>query len=122
MLLPNLHRTLTKICLSSIVLSIFAIAILGVLALLFNANHHSMMSSTDDPVDGHVVAKNCLGAIAVYGVRIGAVLFAHAVYMKVMGGKKKVEKDKQIINEDGREVVYEGEAGIALQGGEVVKG
>lgn len=80
------------------------------------------MSGTEDPVDGHVVAKNCLGAIAVYGVRIGAVLFAHFCYMRVMGGKKKVQRDRQVINEDGREVVYEGEKGIALQGGEVVKG
>lgn len=78
-----------------------------------------MMSSTDDPADGHTVAKTCLGAISVYGVRFGMVLFAHFCYIRVMGGKRKLAKDKQVLK-DG--TTYEGEAGIALQGGEVVKG
>ena len=78
-----------------------------------------MMSSTEDPADGHTVAKTCLGAISVYGVRIAIVLSCHMVYMRVMGGKSKLAKDRQVLK-DG--TVYEGEKGIALHGGEVVKG
>ena len=82
-----------------------------------------MMSSTEDPADGHTVAKTCLGAISVYGVRIAIVLGCHMVYMRVMGGRQKLARDKQIIiDARGEKTEYDGEAGIALQGGEVVKG
>lgn len=78
-----------------------------------------MMSSTDDPADGHTVAKTCLGAISVYGVRIAIVLGCHMIYMRVMGGRQKLARNTQVLK-DGS--VYEGEAGIALQGGQVNKG
>lgn len=82
-----------------------------------------MMSSTEDPADGHTVAKTCLGAISVYGVRIAIVLGCHMVYMRVMGGQEKLKKTRQVIVDmKGEKQEYDGEAGIALQGGEVVKG
>ena len=82
-----------------------------------------MMSSTEDPADGHTVAKTCLGAISVYGVRIAIVLGCHMIYMRVLGGREKLKKTKHtVIGTKGEMQEYDGEAGIALQGGEVVKG
>jgi hypothetical protein len=61
--LPSLPLPLTT---HSIVISIFAIVILGVLAILFATDHHSMMDSGEDPENGKTVAATCLGAILVY--------------------------------------------------------
>lgn len=47
--------------------------ILSVLGALFNANHHSLMDSNDDPEDGTVVAGTAFAAVGVYGV--GALFF-----------------------------------------------
>jgi hypothetical protein len=52
----------------SIVISVFAIVILSVLGALFNASHHSLMDSNDDPKDGPVVAGTAFAAVGVYGV------------------------------------------------------
>ncbi|ELR07821.1 hypothetical protein VC83_01073 [Pseudogymnoascus destructans] len=52
---------------SCIVISVFAIVILSVLGALFNANHHSLMDSNDDPEDGTVVAGTAFAAVGVYG-------------------------------------------------------
>ncbi|KFZ11502.1 hypothetical protein V501_04732 [Pseudogymnoascus sp. VKM F-4519 (FW-2642)] len=54
---------------SCIVISVFAIVILSVLGALFNANHHSLMDSNDDPEDGTVVAGTAFAAVGVYGDR-----------------------------------------------------
>ncbi|KFX94628.1 hypothetical protein O988_05586 [Pseudogymnoascus sp. VKM F-3808] len=52
---------------SCIVISVFAIVILSVLGALFNASHHSLMDSNDDPKDGPVVAGTAFAAVGVYG-------------------------------------------------------
>ena len=99
----------------SIVISIFAIVILGVLSLLFSSSHHSVMDSTEDPADGSVVAKTALGAIGVYGVRFLFVIAIHQLFFK------------RILKGRGKDVAkgygeYNGERGIALGGGEVREG
>lgn len=55
-----------------IVISVFAIVILSVLGALFNANHHGLMDSTDDPESGSVVAGTAFAAVGVYGVCVAA--------------------------------------------------
>ncbi len=78
-----------------------------------------MMSGSEDPKDGKAVAGTAFGAILVYGVRFSLVLVCHWVYMSVMGGRRKVKEDRQKLD-DG--AAYDGEKGIALQGGEVKRG
>jgi len=51
---------------SCVVLSVFAIVILGVLALLFRANHHELVGGTDDPENGPEVAGTLFVAVLVY--------------------------------------------------------
>jgi hypothetical protein len=51
--------------------------ILSVLGALFNANHHSLMDSNDDPEDGTVVAGTAFAAVGVYGV--GALFYSPSV-------------------------------------------
>ncbi|KAH6671294.1 hypothetical protein B0J14DRAFT_656273 [Halenospora varia] len=51
---------------SCIVISCFAIVILSIIGALFKANHHSMMGSTEDPVDGAAVAGTVFSAVIVY--------------------------------------------------------
>jgi hypothetical protein len=38
------------------------------MAILFNANAEALMGSTEDPPDGGVVAKTCIGAVIIYAV------------------------------------------------------
>ena len=38
------------------------------MALLFARNAEALMGTVDDPPDGGVVARTCLGAVAVYAV------------------------------------------------------
>ncbi|KFY68191.1 hypothetical protein V498_10726 [Pseudogymnoascus sp. VKM F-4517 (FW-2822)] len=60
---------------SCIIISVFAIVILSVLGALFNASHHSLMDSNDDPKDGTVVAATAFGAVGVYGVVLPCLLW-----------------------------------------------
>ena len=48
--------------------------ILSVLGALFNASHHSLMDSNNDPESGPVVAGTAFAAVGVYGV--GALFFS----------------------------------------------
>jgi ribonuclease kappa len=43
--------------------------ILGVLAILFNSNHHELVGSEEDPENGPAVAGTIFTAILVYAVR-----------------------------------------------------
>ncbi|KAI6250531.1 hypothetical protein HI914_01884 [Erysiphe necator] len=53
---------------SCIVVSIFAIVILSVIGLLFKSNHHSLMGSVNDPIDGAATARTVFSAVIVYAV------------------------------------------------------
>ncbi|RKF54790.1 Uncharacterized protein OnM2_094005 [Erysiphe neolycopersici] len=53
---------------SCIVVSIFAIVILSIIGLLFKSNHHALMGSVNDPVDGAVTARTVFSAVIVYAV------------------------------------------------------
>lgn len=50
------------------ILSVFAVIILSVIALLFKTNSESMMGSVNDPEDGAAVARTVFGAVIVYGL------------------------------------------------------
>ncbi len=50
------------------VISVFAIIILSVLGLLFNANHHELVGGVDDPKNGPEVAGTIFVAVLVYTV------------------------------------------------------
>jgi len=52
----------------SVVISVFAILILGTLGLLFRANHHSLVGGTEDPENGPEVAGTIFIAVLVYAV------------------------------------------------------
>lgn len=52
----------------STVISAFAIIILGILGLLFNAEHPELVGSIDDPEDGHQVAATVFIAVMIYAV------------------------------------------------------
>jgi hypothetical protein len=54
--------------LSSTVISAFAILILGILGLLFNAEHPEMVGGVEDPADGHEVAATIFIAVMIYAV------------------------------------------------------
>lgn len=54
---------------NSTVISIFAIVILGVLGLLFNAEHHELVGDTKDPKNGPAVAQTIFVTVLVYVVR-----------------------------------------------------
>lgn len=64
------HVALTLYAAFSTVISVFAIVILGVLGLLFNANHHGFVGGVEDPEDGPAVAGTIFAAVIVYAVRI----------------------------------------------------
>lgn len=51
------------------VISVFAILILGVLGLLFRANHHALVGGSEDPENGPEVAGTIFVAVLVYVVR-----------------------------------------------------
>lgn len=51
---------------SCTILSTFAVVILTVLALLFRANHESVMGSINDPEDGKAVSNTIFAAVFVY--------------------------------------------------------
>ncbi|KZF22563.1 hypothetical protein L228DRAFT_282667 [Xylona heveae TC161] len=53
---------------SCIVVSVFAIVILSIIGSLFSREHHAMVGSTEDPVDGKAVAGSIFGAVVIYGV------------------------------------------------------
>ncbi|KAI9681795.1 MAG: hypothetical protein M1829_000540 [Trizodia sp. TS-e1964] len=53
---------------SCVVVSVFAIVILSTIGALFKANHHSMVGSSEDPVDGKAVAGTVFSAVGVYAV------------------------------------------------------
>ncbi|KAF2669393.1 hypothetical protein BT63DRAFT_479244 [Microthyrium microscopicum] len=55
-----------------IVVSVFAIVILSILGSMFKNGHHTVMGSTEDPVDGAAVAGTIFGAVFVY---IGFLVF-----------------------------------------------
>jgi hypothetical protein len=38
------------------------------MAILFSHNAEALMGSTEDPPDGGVVAKTCIGAVIIYAV------------------------------------------------------
>ena len=57
---------------SCVVISIFAIIILGVLGILFKQNHHELVGGEADPEDGGTVASTVFGAVMVY---IGFLVF-----------------------------------------------
>ena len=48
------------------ILSVFAVVILSVLALLFRTNHESVMGSINDPEDGKAVASTIFTTVLVY--------------------------------------------------------
>ncbi|TVY47164.1 Uncharacterized protein LOCC1_G002580 [Lachnellula occidentalis] len=54
---------------SCIVVSVFAIVILTVIGALFQANHHSMVGTIEDPENGAAVAATVFSAVIVYAVR-----------------------------------------------------
>lgn len=54
----------------STVLSVFAIVILSVLALLYRSNHEQLMGSVNDPTDGKAVSRTVFTAVFVYIVRL----------------------------------------------------
>ncbi|KAF2484700.1 hypothetical protein BDY17DRAFT_323536 [Neohortaea acidophila] len=51
-----------------IVISAFGIVILSIIGSMFASGHHSMMGSTEDPVNGGKVAAAVFGAVVVYAV------------------------------------------------------
>ncbi|ROT39806.1 hypothetical protein SODALDRAFT_331924 [Sodiomyces alkalinus F11] len=51
---------------SCTVISVFAIFILGVLGILFNANHHELVGGVEDPENGPAVAGTIFTAVIVY--------------------------------------------------------
>ncbi|KAH8891012.1 hypothetical protein GQ53DRAFT_824227 [Thozetella sp. PMI_491] len=51
---------------SCVVISAFAILILGVLALLFRSNHPELVGSDEDPSDGPEVAGTIFIAVLIY--------------------------------------------------------
>jgi len=51
-----------------IVVSVFAIVILSVIGALFQANHHSMTGTKDDPENPKAVAATVFSAVIVYAV------------------------------------------------------
>ncbi len=50
------------------VISLFAIVILGTLGLLFKNNHHELVGGTEDPDNGPEVAGTIFVAVLVYAV------------------------------------------------------
>ncbi|KAH6689032.1 hypothetical protein F5X68DRAFT_204837 [Plectosphaerella plurivora] len=48
------------------VVSIFAIVILGVLSILFKAEHHELVGGNEDPEDPSTVAATLFTAVIVY--------------------------------------------------------
>jgi len=53
----------------SVVISVFAIVILGTLGLLFKNNHHELVGGVEDPENGPEVAGTIFVAVLVYAVR-----------------------------------------------------
>ncbi|OIW35155.1 hypothetical protein CONLIGDRAFT_676093 [Coniochaeta ligniaria NRRL 30616] len=51
---------------SCTVISAFAIIILGILGLLFNAEHPEMVGGEEDPANGHQVAVTVFIAVLIY--------------------------------------------------------
>ena len=52
------------------IISIFAILILGTIGLLFRNNHHEFVGGIEDPENGPEVAGTVFVAVLVYVVRI----------------------------------------------------
>ena len=53
----------------STVLSVFAIVILSIIALLYRTGHEEFVGGQDDPEDGKAVAGTIFTAVIVYAVR-----------------------------------------------------
>lgn len=53
---------------SSTVISAFAILILGIIGLLFKAEHPELVGGDEDPEDGSQVAATVFLAVLIYGV------------------------------------------------------
>lgn len=68
-------NTRTDFFQNSIVVSCFAIVILSVIGALFQANHHSMTGTKDDPENPKAVAATVFSAVIVYAVRYFLLLF-----------------------------------------------
>jgi ribonuclease kappa len=55
------------------------------MAILFANNAEALMGSTEDPPDGGVVARTCIGAVIIYAVRFTFLVVDEKVFLAFCG-------------------------------------